>query len=309
MTGKIYAPICVSTYARRGHLEQAIGALKKNVDAEKHELFIFSDGPKVGDEAKVEEVRRFIKKIDGFRRVTILERPGNDRVRNNRGGMKEVLDQYGRMIFLEEDIVTAPGFLRFINDALQRYEHEKNVFSVCGWTPRLKKNPKLPEGSSFFSTRFAGWGFGIWADRFAKIKEIGDKGYREIVTNAPALQRIKRHMGRSVIDLIQADASGRINALDVRACFHQAITGELSLYPYPSLTANIGLDGTGEHCGTMSGLNMRLLEDPLPYRWPDEISVNEKMASLYVSALEDSFPIGMFRAIRATLMQWRRKSV
>lgn len=309
MTKKEYAPICVSTYARKGHLERAIGALKKNIDAEKHALFVFSDGPRAGDEAKVEEVRKFIKNIDGFRKVTIFERAENDRIRNNRGGMKEVLGLYGRIIFLEEDIVTAPGFLRFINDALQRYQHEKNVFSVCGWTPRFKKRPKMPEGSSFFSTRFAGWGFGIWSDRFAKINEIGEKGYREIKTNLLALQRIKRYMGRSVIDLIREDASGRINALDVRACFHQAITGELSLYPYPSLTANIGLDGTGEHCGVMPGLNIRLAEDLLSYQWPEVISVNEKMASLYVSALHDSFPRKMFCAIQATLMQRRTKDL
>ena len=116
----MFAPVCVSAYARPGHLARTVEALRNNLAAEKHELFVFSDGAKPGDEDKVAAVRRYLRGVKGFKKITVFERIENNRVLNKRGGMKEVLEAYGRIIFLEEDVITAPGFLRFMNEALQR---------------------------------------------------------------------------------------------------------------------------------------------------------------------------------------------
>ena len=57
------APIGVITYSRLQHLMQTIEALQRNTLAEKSELYIFSDGPKPGDEDKIRKVRDYIYTI------------------------------------------------------------------------------------------------------------------------------------------------------------------------------------------------------------------------------------------------------
>jgi hypothetical protein len=282
---KELAPIAVSTYSRINHLRRTIEALKKNTLAKESELYVFSDAPKVGDEDKVAEVRRYLHGIQGFKNVTIFEREMNDRVKNNRGGIKDVLEIHGRIIFLEEDVVSAPGFLQFMNDALQKYEHEKQVFSITGWCPKFRGAFPLAKGSTFFVPRFAGWGFGIWRDRFEKIKAINVDDLKHLEGSQVALDRITHQMGHDVLPMIRNEAHGGTNALDIRCCFHQAITGELTLYPYPSLTRNIGLDGTGEHCGFMlEDVNGPLDNSVEAYQWPRDISVNDDVAALYADS-------------------------
>ena len=115
------APVGLSVYSRLDHVKQTIQALIRNKMASETMLYIFSDAPQPGDELKVEMVRKFLKTIEGFKKIAIIERTKNSRVKNNRSGIRMLLNEYGRMIFLEEDIVTAPTFLEFMNQALNFY--------------------------------------------------------------------------------------------------------------------------------------------------------------------------------------------
>lgn len=304
---KELAPIAVSTYSRVNHLRRTIEALQKNPLAKESELYVFSDAPKFGDEEKVASVRTYLRQIHGFRNVTIFEREENDRVKNNRGGIKEVLDIYGRIIFLEEDVVSAPGFLKFMNDALLKYEHEKKIFSITGWCPKFKGAASLPNGSTFFMPRFGGWGFGIWRDRFEKINGIGRDDLKRLESSHEALDRIAYQMGHDVLPMIRNEAEGVTDALDIRACFHQAMTGELTLYPYPSLTRNIGLDGTGEHCGIMLGeVNGTFDDNVRSYQWPDEIAVNAGVAKLYADSFRRPLHIRLANRVANKAMRlWK----
>ena len=299
------APIGVSTYARLLHLQQTIAALEKNTLAQQSELFVFSDAPKVGDEERVAAVRKFLRTIDGFKRVHIIERTENSRVANNRGGMRMLLDHYGKMIFLEEDVVTAPYFLQFMNDALVRYQEEKKIFSITGWCPKFKRTLPLPKGSTFFVPRFCGWGLGIWKDRFDKIKEISAEDVESLKKAPAALKRIHEQMGSDLMPMIEAEALGNINALDVRCCYYQAMTGELTVYPYPALTRNIGLDGTGVHCGTeLSEINGEFSEAfAYEYSFPEKVVVNKKVAKVYAEAFVSSPPtVKLLAKIRRALL-------
>ena len=127
------APIGVITYSRINHLKQTIGALQKNTLSKESEIYIFSDAPKKGDEKLVAKVRKYLHTIDGFKKVYIYERDTNSRTINTSSGIRTLVEKYGRMIFLEEDIVTAPGFLQFMNDALRYYKNDQRIFSISGY--------------------------------------------------------------------------------------------------------------------------------------------------------------------------------
>ena len=73
-----YAPVLLFVYNRPEHVRQAILSLQQNVLSKESELFIYSDAPK--DETSreaVNETRRFIRTINGFKQITIIERNEN----------------------------------------------------------------------------------------------------------------------------------------------------------------------------------------------------------------------------------------
>ena len=73
-----FAPIILFTYKRLDTLKKTILSLKKNKEAKKSELIIFSDGYK-NDQDKNEtlKVRKYIKEISGFKKIKIYLRKKN----------------------------------------------------------------------------------------------------------------------------------------------------------------------------------------------------------------------------------------
>ena len=189
------APIGLSAYARLGHLKQNIAALKNNHTAAKSHLYIFSDGPKDGDHEKVSSVRNYLRKIEGFKKLELVERKQNDRIKNNRNGIKYLLDKYGKIIFLEEDIVTAPGFLDYMNNALNVYANDERIFSITGYTPPINAS-KYTNEDVFFLPRFNAWGFGIWKDRFQSIKYFDTDELRKILKKIDMRKYISEYVRR-----------------------------------------------------------------------------------------------------------------
>ena len=120
------APIVLFVYNRLWHTQQTIEALQKNELASESELFIYADGTKnekLNDQ--VLEVRSYIKEVDGFSKVTIIERDKNwGLAANIIDGVTNVINQYGKIIVMEDDIVTSPAYLSFMNQALDFYKNE-----------------------------------------------------------------------------------------------------------------------------------------------------------------------------------------
>jgi len=241
------APIGLSTYCRLHHLRQAISALRKNRLAEKSELYIFSDYPKNGDQEKVEKLRKYLRTIDGFKSVHIVERTENDRVANARGGMRMLLEKYGRTIFLEEDILTSPGFLTYMNEALEKYRGNDRIFSISGYCPPIRF-PSDYRHDVFMMRRFNGWGVGIWKKQFDSVRKISPSEFDQFSASKKLVDKFKKGGGKDMLTMLKADAYGQIDAFDVKAMYAQFLNDQYTVYPVKSLTSNIGMDGTGVHC-------------------------------------------------------------
>jgi len=140
-----------------------VASLKDNAEARESDLYVFVDGaratPYGGEKEKVKAVRDYVKAIEGFRSLHY------DFAEENRGlgasiirGVTKVIEQYGTAIVLEDDLVLAPNVLAFMNEGLERYEHEDRVFSVCGYSNRVKVPSDYPF-STYFCTRSSSWGW------------------------------------------------------------------------------------------------------------------------------------------------------
>jgi len=131
------APIVLFVYDRPDHVKQTVEALKKNELALNSELFIYSDAAKnKNGEDKVIKVRQYIKNLDGFKKVTIFERNKNLGLASSIiNGVTKIVNDYGKVIVLEDDLVTSPFFLKYMNEALELYKEERRVrevsFIIC----------------------------------------------------------------------------------------------------------------------------------------------------------------------------------
>src|ERR1035441_5424683 len=135
------APICLFMYKRPDHGRQTIDTLSANALAAESDLFVFCDGPRAPhDEESVHEVRRLARTITGFRRVTIIERPANlGLAQSIISGVGDVVSKYGRTVVVEEDLITSPFFLKFLNDGLDTYRDDAAVASIHGYLYPIRR--------------------------------------------------------------------------------------------------------------------------------------------------------------------------
>ncbi|MCD7712780.1 MAG: glycosyltransferase [Firmicutes bacterium] len=137
---------------------------EKNMYAGDTVLYIFSDGGKEEKSWKeVNTLRKYLYTVIGFKAIHIIERTCNYYLeRNIIEGISQVLTEWNRIIVLEDDICTSPYFLKYINDALDKYFTCKEVMHISGFT-----NLDIQEkGDTYFTPYMSGWGWATWKDRW-----------------------------------------------------------------------------------------------------------------------------------------------
>src|SRR5882672_4667784 len=240
------APIILFVYNRREHVSQTIQALQRNDLARDSDLFIFSDAPKNEDAVPmVEEVRTYIRDIGGFKSIQIVERGKNyGLAKNIIDGVTTIVDQYGRVIVLEDDIVISPYFLRYMNDALRVYESEERVISIHGYTYPVKGS--LPE--TFFLRGADCWGWATWKRGWDIFEPDGEKLMHDL-ERKKLKRRFDLNGAYSFTRMLDEQIHGKNDSWAILWYASALARGKFTLYPGRSLVQNIGTDGSGTHCG------------------------------------------------------------
>lgn len=239
-----YAPIALFTYNRADHTQRAVESLLKNAEAKFSDLFIFSDGPKTPEKkAGVEENRKYIHTISGFKSISIIEREKNWGLANSLiAGITEVINKFGKVIVVEDDLILSPYFLQFMNEGLEKYKDDDRVGTITGFVPPIKD--KLPE--TFFLKYFQCWGWATWKRAWDLLETDARpllKGLR--------FKKTKFDVGGGVGNYgnLYCQKVGLVDSWYLRYYASLFLKDKLSLYPGRSMVTNDGLDGTGTHCG------------------------------------------------------------
>ena len=253
MTNDSLAPIILFVYNRPWHTQQTIEALQKNELADQSDLIIYSDAPK-NDQAwtSVQEVRDYIKTVDGFKSVKIIERDKNwGLAANIIDGVTEVVNQYGKIIVMEDDIVTSPFFLRYMNDALLAYESNQEVGCIHGYIYPIKGL----EGD-FFIKGADCWGWATWSRAWQVFEADGVKLLSLVENSEHVKDAFNLKCG--YIKMLKDQIAGVNNSWAVRWYFSCLVRDMYCLYPAVSYVYNIGLDNSGTHCGSTSDFAVAL---------------------------------------------------
>jgi hypothetical protein len=240
------APIAIFVYNRITHTKQTIQALQSNYLAKDSELFIFSDGPK--DKLlneKILELRSYLTTIDGFKKISIIKREENfGLAKSIITGVTQVVNDYGKVIVIEDDLVTSPYFLEYMNEGLNKYQDDERVISIHGYVYPIKH--KLPE--TFFIKGADCWGWATWKRGWDLFENDGQKLLDEL--------RLKKLTKKFDFDetypytkMLEDQISKKNNSWAIRWYASAFLKDKLTLYPGKSLVKNIGFDNSGTHCG------------------------------------------------------------
>lgn len=243
-SARLPAPIALFVYSRPDHTRQTLDALARNAGAGQSDLIVFSDGPK-NDAARagVAAVRSLLADVKGFRSVRVVESPVNRGLAAAiTAGVTAVTDEYGQAIVMEDDLLTSPHFLDFMNDALNVYRDDEKVGSISGYTFPL--DIALPE--TFFLPDESCWGWATWKRAWAKYEPDGSKLLAEI-RRTGRLREFDLYAAYPFRQMLEDQIAGRNNSWAIRWRASLFLHDMLSLYPGGSLTRNIGTDDSGTH--------------------------------------------------------------
>lgn len=239
------APICLFTYTRIEETIQTINALKCNYLANQSDLIIFSDGPKNNRAKKqIIDLRNYLKSITGFKSITIYESKVNKGLANSIiDGVTKVFNDFEKIIVLEDDLVTTPNFLDFMNQALDYYAENKVIQSVNGYSLKIKNNKDI-----YFHERTFPWGWATWKNRWSK--DIFDEKIinQKIKADKSLLSNFNKKCGNDMSKMLLDSLSGVINSWYARWSFNHFVKSTYAVYPNTSKIINIGFDNQGTHC-------------------------------------------------------------
>lgn len=243
------ASIVIFTYRRIP--KKLIVSLLQNKLAQESSLIIYSDGNKNNDDKlDVDEVRKNLKSITGFKSIKIIESDKNKGLANSIiSGVSDVISKNGKVIVLEDDLIVSSDFLEFMNDALNFYENNHQIWSISGYTsqlPCLKNYDK----DLYLSLRASSWGWATWKDRWDSVDwEV--KEFNKFKKDKSMRKQFELG-GDDMYKMLDLQVLGKIDSWAIRWCFSQFLQNKYTVYPVKSKIIN---DGFRDHKGTHNSGN------------------------------------------------------
>jgi putative methyltransferase (TIGR04325 family) len=254
------APILLFVFARPEHTKRAVEALKKNELAIKSDLYIFADAPRYELQAgPVGKVRQYIRQIGGFKSVSIVERETNfGLAKSIIEGVTCIVNKHGRVIVLEDDLITSPHFLTYMNQALEKYAHDERVASIHGYVyPVIKP---LPE--AFFLRGADCWGWATWRRAWADFNPDG-KYLLDELRRQKLLHDFDFDGTYPFSKMLEDQIICKNDSWAIRWYASAFLADKLTLYPGRSFVHNIGNDASGTHTSETAQYATSLRESPI----------------------------------------------
>lgn len=243
------------TYNRSKHTKQVLDALKQNTVLPQ-KLFLFQDGMKqVEDISEWEKVNVLIHNVDWCDKEIVVSEHNKGLAESIVSGINYVFEKYDAVIVLEDDCVPAPNFVRFMEQCFEKYENEKKVYSVSGYSWPIELEA-VAGSDIYFCGRISSWGWGTWKDRwsvFEKDYELVKKMKQEVTSS-----RDLAMWGQDLEEMLLGNVRGTCDSWAVFWALNVIARQGLCINPYRSLIRNIGLDGSGVHCGETDDFDIEL---------------------------------------------------
>lgn len=255
-------PVIIFNYNRPDHSLQTWEALSRNQYAADTELYLYCDGPKANAS---DEMRQRIAELHAQAKLYAKDAPKAGKFKAvhavcaeaNKGlatsiigGVTDVIAKHGRVIVLEDDLLTSPYFLKYMNTALDKYESYPAVFSISANRPPVNKMaiPADYPYDVFVSLRSFSTGWATWKEKWIRIDWSLD--YLEDFLKHPEQMEAFNRGGDDLTDMLCLQRDHKIDSWAIRYSFQHFYHHAVAILPCVPYVDNIGFDGTGIHSGT-----------------------------------------------------------
>lgn len=260
-------------YNRSSHTEQVISSLKQNTVLP-YKLFVFQDGLKDGEDAdEWIKVSDLIRNIDWCEKEIIVSKYNKGLAESIVSGINYAFKEYDAIIVLEDDCVPTTNFISFMQQCFEKYQDDKRVYCVSGysWPITLEQGMYDVYGCG----RISSWGWGTWKDRWG----IYDKNF-DIVKRLKNGQVTSQNLaiwGRDLENILVGNMKGECDSWAVFWALNVIAREGICINPYQSMIRNIGMDGTGRHCGVTDWFEVKCIdEEKKNFSLPDKINISEE---------------------------------
>ena len=263
------SPIAFFAYNRPIHTKKTLKYLKENKLAKKSLIYIFLDAPKdKKSKNKVIEVRKVINHANGFKKKIIILRKKNFGLANNFiKGIDYVVKKHGKIIVLEDDNLTSPFFLNYMNEALNLYSKNSKVASISAYSYPIDNKKK-----NYYFLRLAdSWGWATWKRSWNLYEKNGNKLMKEIEKKNQS-KEFNFENSYDFMRILRNYCLKLNNSWSIRWYASMYLKNKLTLFPPKSFIENIGMDSSGVHADNTKDYRSKLIKK---YIKPQKILVKE----------------------------------
>ncbi len=276
------APVVLFVYNRLDTLISTVESLQECRLAHETDLIIFSDAHKhEKDVVDVSNVRKFVAEIQGFKSLKVFEASENKGLAGSIiSGVTKIFDDYESVIVMEDDLRVSPNFLTYMNEALEFYKDDKQVFSVSGYIFKMKI-PLNYNYDVFFTQRHCSWGWGMWKDRWIDI-DWAVSDYEEFSKSKKKIRKFNE-IGSDLFSSLQKQSRGLINSWAIRCNYHQFKKQTVTVYPTVTKLTNLGFGEQATHTNQRYNKYKVVMEESPKYsfNFPKEVTLNNQLISRY----------------------------
>ncbi|MCU0447161.1 MAG: glycosyltransferase [Microscillaceae bacterium] len=275
------APICLFVYKRLEWTAQTIEALKKNEFAQDTQVFVFGDGPRTEEDAPgVEEVRQYIRNLQGFKEINCVFQDKNIGLANSViRGVSQVMNDFGKAIVVEDDLITTPNYLAYMNQALEYYQDNPQIFSIGGFTIDVNLPPNYAYDVYAFP-RTTPWGWSSWKDRWDTIDwQVSDY---QIFKNDPVRRRAFNQGGSDLANMLDRQMAKQMDSWAIRWNYQQFKNNQYTIFPISSKVRNIGFGKNATHTKFYNRYKSAMDESgKLDFKFQPKIVIEDSVMATY----------------------------
>lgn len=277
------APIILFAFNRLDAIKRTVESLLMNSEAADSELFVFVDGTRehvVADKEKVAAVQEYVKTIQGFKQTTYTFAEKNKGLGASLiAGITQVIRQFGKCIVVEDDLYCGKNFLSFMNQGLNIYATNNDVFSVCGYTNKVTR-PKGYNYDAYSCVRSSSWGWGTWLDRWESV----DWNLTDWAECEKRAKDFNHWGGSDCFAMLRDWHVGRNHSWAIRFCYSQFVQNKVSIFPMISKVANEGFNGEGTNCKGWSRFKYEFdSSENKRFKWPKDIALKKTLLRKAIS--------------------------
>ena len=253
-----YAAVIIPTLNRKKHLKRCVDSLLRNKECDKTDLYISVDFPPSEKYKEgYEEVKQYVKTIDGFGSVNIYFQEENLGPGLNRRFLESKMsEKHDKYVFTDDDNEFSSNFLSYVNWGLEYFKDDESVYAICSCTD-FDIDCDNKDSDYFMIQSYNPYGTGHWIHKNKKCADyLKQSSIEEIYNSKEKSQLLFDHFPLIYMWVAQDSlrriyemrgANDSLTYIDIWENVYIIQNGLNCVKPVIPKSRNWGQDGTGVH--------------------------------------------------------------